>query len=186
MTYKFTIISEEVAGFVRDIQIDSESTFLELHNSIFKSIGYTQVTNAAFLICDKYWDPEEEVYLKEIDNNPEFDTWLMEDTSLDHFLEEERQRLIHMFDLENQRGFHIELTEIIPGASLDKPQCTRSKGDAPQQKLTEEEIIALESNVDLDEDFYGSVDFDLDDLLSVEGREEEEQEQEQEQQQVIE
>ena len=174
MTYKFTIISEEVAGFVRDIQIDSESTFLELHNSIFKSIGYEQVTNAAFFICDKYWDPEEEIYLKEIDDNPEFDTWLMEDTSLDRFLEEERQRLIHMFDLENQRGFHIKLTEIIPGSSLDEPKCTRSKGNAPQQILSEEEIVALESNVDLDEDFYGSVDFDLDDLLSFEGREEEE------------
>lgn len=173
MIYKFTIISEEVEGFVRDIQIDSESTFLALHNSILASVDYSQVSNASFYICDQYWDKENEVLLQEIDSNPEFDTWLMEDTTLDHFLEEERQRIIHIFDLENERGFHIELTEIIPGESLDEDKCTRSKGEAPLQFLDEDEVVVQENTVDLDEDFYGSVDFDLEDIAPFEGIEEE-------------
>ncbi|NLZ73331.1 MAG: hypothetical protein GX905_05875 [Bacteroidales bacterium] len=173
MIYKFTIISEETEGFVRDIQIDSESTFLALHKSIFASVNYSEVSNAAFYICDQYWDKENEVLLKEIDNNPEFDTWLMEDTTLNYFLEEEHQRLMHVFDLENERGFHIELTEIIPGKSLNEAKCTRSRGKAPQQFLDEDEIVVPENTVDLDEDFYGSVDFDLEEIAPFEEKEEE-------------
>ncbi|NMA73371.1 MAG: hypothetical protein GX963_04270 [Bacteroidales bacterium] len=171
MIYKFTIISEEAEGFVREIQIDSESTFLVLHKSIFASVNYSEVPNAAFYICDQYWDKEDEVLLQEIDNNPEFDTWLMEDTTLDHFLEEEHQRLIHLFDLENERGFHIELTEIIPGESLEEAKCTRSKGEAPQQFPDEDEIVVQENTVDLDADFYGSIDFDLEDIAPFEEKE---------------
>ena len=40
MVYRFTIISDEVDNFRREIQIDSEATFLDLHNAILKSAGY--------------------------------------------------------------------------------------------------------------------------------------------------
>ena len=34
MIFKFTIVSDEVEDFVRVIEIDSEATFLDLHNAI--------------------------------------------------------------------------------------------------------------------------------------------------------
>ena len=34
MVYRFTIISDEVDNFRREIQIDSDATFLELHSAI--------------------------------------------------------------------------------------------------------------------------------------------------------
>ena len=40
MVYRFTIISDEVDNFRREIQIDSEATFLDFHNAILKSVGY--------------------------------------------------------------------------------------------------------------------------------------------------
>jgi len=172
MIYKFTIISEEVDGFLRDIQIDSEASFLDLHKAIFDSVSYENVPNAAFYICDDYWDKENEVLLQEIDNNPEYDTWLMEETTLDYFLEEEHQRLMHVFNLENERCFYIELTEIIPGSSLDEAKCTRSIEEAPSQFPEDENVIIQGSTVDVDEDFYGSQDFDIEDLAAFDSKDE--------------
>ena len=41
MIYRFTIISDEVDDFVREIQIDPEATFYDFHEAILKSAGYT-------------------------------------------------------------------------------------------------------------------------------------------------
>ena len=40
MIYRFTIISDEVDDFVREIQIDPEATFFDFHEAILKSVGY--------------------------------------------------------------------------------------------------------------------------------------------------
>ena len=37
MIYRFTIISDEVDDFVREIQIDPEATFYDFHEAILKS-----------------------------------------------------------------------------------------------------------------------------------------------------
>ena len=36
MIYRFTIISDEVDDFVREIQIDPEATFYDFHEAILK------------------------------------------------------------------------------------------------------------------------------------------------------
>ena len=38
MIFKFTILSDEVEDFVRIIEIDSESSFLDLQNAILDSV----------------------------------------------------------------------------------------------------------------------------------------------------
>lgn len=50
MIYRFTIISDEVDDFVREIQIDPEATFYDFHEAILKSAGYTndQMTSSSF------------------------------------------------------------------------------------------------------------------------------------------
>ena len=52
MIYRFTIISDEVDDFVREIQIDPEATFLDFHEAILKSVGYTNDQMTSFFICD--------------------------------------------------------------------------------------------------------------------------------------
>ena len=43
MIYRFTIISDEVDDFVREIQIDPEATFFDFHEAILKSVGYFHI-----------------------------------------------------------------------------------------------------------------------------------------------
>ena len=40
MIYRFTIISDEVDDFIREIKIDSEATFHDFHEAILKAAGY--------------------------------------------------------------------------------------------------------------------------------------------------
>ena len=53
MIYRFTIISDEVDDFVREIQIDPEATFYDFHEAILKSVGYTNDQMTSFFICEK-------------------------------------------------------------------------------------------------------------------------------------
>ena len=64
MVYRFTIISDEVDDFIREIQIDSEATFYELHEAILKAAKYNNDQMTSFFICDEDWEKEKEVILK--------------------------------------------------------------------------------------------------------------------------
>ena len=41
MVYRFTIVSDEVDGFMREIQIDSDATFYDLHLALAQNVGYS-------------------------------------------------------------------------------------------------------------------------------------------------
>ena len=68
MIYRFTIISDEVDDFVREIQIDPEATFYDFHEAILKSVGYTNDQMTSFFICDDDWEKGKEVTLEEMDD----------------------------------------------------------------------------------------------------------------------
>ena len=86
MIYRFTIISDEVDNFIREIQIDPEATFYDLHEAILKSTGYTNDQMTSFFLCDDDWEKEKEVTLEEMDDNPEMDSWVMKDTTLSELM----------------------------------------------------------------------------------------------------
>lgn len=164
MVYRFTIISNEVDDFVREIQIDSEATFYDLHKAILKSVKYNDDQMTSFFICDDNWEKETEITLEEMDINSEEDSWVMDRTKLDEFLDEEKQRMIYIFDPLTERCFFIELSEIITGKSLENAKCVRKEGDAPKQTIDFDEMAKIDQNLDLDENFYGDEDFDMEDF----------------------
>ena len=164
MIYRFTIISDEVDDFVREIQIDPEATFFDLHEAILKAANYTNDQMTSFFICDDDWEKEKEITLEEMDNNPEMDSWIMKETRLNELIEDEKQKLLYVFDYMTERCFFIELSEIITGKEMTGAKCTKKSGDAPKQTIDFEEMAAASSSLDLDENFYGDQDFDMEDF----------------------
>lgn len=164
MIYRFTIISDEVDDFIREIQIDPEATFLDFHKAILKSVSYTDDQMTSFFICDDDWEKEQEITLEEMDTNSEMDSFVMSETPLNELIEDEKQKLLYVFDYMTERCFFIELSEIITGKELKAPACTRQEGEAPKQTIDFEELAAAGGALDLDENFYGDQDFDLDDF----------------------
>ena len=164
MIYRFTIISDEVDDFVREIQIDPEATFYDFHEAILKSAGYTNDQMTSFFICDDDWEKEKEITLEEMDDNPEMDSWGMKETQLSELVEDEKQKLLYVFDYMTERAFFMELREIIPGKDLDKAVCSKSIGEAPVQIMSFDEMDAKTGNTEIGEDFYGDSEYDIDEL----------------------
>ena len=164
MIYRFTIISDEVDDFVREIQIDPEATFFDFHEAILKAAGYTNDQMTSFFICDDDWEKEKEITLEEMDNNPEMDSWIMKETRLNELIEDEKQKLLYVFDYMTERCFFIELSEIITGKEIKGAKCTKKSGEAPKQTVDFEEMAAAGGSLDLDENFYGDQDFDMEDF----------------------
>jgi hypothetical protein len=163
MVYKFTILSDEVDNFVRVITIDSEAKFLDLHNAILDSVGYEKNLMTSFFICSDNWEKGQEVTLVEMESSSEYDNLVMEDTTLEELLVDENQKMLFVFDMISDRVFFIELTEIIPGKDLVKAVCISSEGNPPVQ-IMEEESIPVVPKENLDENFYGDEEFELDEL----------------------
>lgn len=165
MVYKFRIISDEVDDFLREIKIDSEASFFDLHEAILKSTGYKDDQMTSFFICDDDWEKEIEITLEDMGNgSSEEDTFVMKDTKLNELIEDEKQKLIYVFDPLAERVFFIELSEIITGKDLQHATCSRKEGNPPQQTIDFEEQMSNNASLDLGEDFYGDQDFNVDEL----------------------
>lgn len=160
MIYKFLIISDEVDHFAREISIDSEATFLDLHDAILDSVKYTKDQMTSFFICDDEWEKKTEITLVDMNSSYEDDIYVMKDTRLSELLEDEKQRLLFIFDNLTERAFFMELREIVPGKSLEKPVCTKSVGTPPQQLKSFDDMEKGALTGDLDENFYGDEEFD--------------------------
>ncbi len=96
----------------------------------------------SFFICDDDWEKEKEITLEEMDDNPEMDSWVMKETQLSELVEDEKQKLLYVFDYMTERCFFIELSEIITGKEMKGAKCTKKAGEAPKQTIDFEEMAA--------------------------------------------
>lgn len=168
MVYKFILISDEEDEFMREISIDSEASFLDLHNAILDAVNYDKDAMTSFFICNEDWEKEQEVTLVEMDTSADTDNYVMEDTRLEDLITEERQKVLYVFDYISDRAFFMELKESVPGQSLDAAVCSASLGMPPEQyKLEDIESLTTTVKKDtelFDENFYGDEGFDMDEL----------------------
>lgn len=169
MNLRITLASGEVEDFALEMLIDANASFLDLHKLILKACHYEEGEKHRFYICDEDWRPEQRILLHDegITNSDE-DLYLMEDTILGDFLEDEGQRFAYRFDPESRRLFLLELTETSFGDRLDKATIKRRVGVPPAQSLEEEEPVAVATNnniaPELDESFYGDEGFEADEF----------------------
>ena len=175
MVYKFKLVSDEVSNFSREIEIDANSTFLQLRNAILDSVDYTKDDIDSFFLCDDEWQREEEIPLEDMGSSSDQDIWLMEDTPLNELIEEEGQKLVFVFDYFTERSFFMEMKEAVPGKHLSDPICTVKRGKAPAQNVDMDEFerqidqnaLKQQAAADLDiEELYGDSEFNDDELGS--------------------
>ncbi len=168
MVYRFTIISNEVEDFIREIKIDAEANFYDFHQAILKSCHYTESAPTSFFICNEDWEQELEVMLEDLGTSrSDEDLYLMKKTRLSELLEDEKQRLVYIFDPLDNRMFFIELTEISFGQTQAQAVCSRSFGEAPRQSMDLQDFLnkdTIKLSEDLNEDFYGSDSFDTEEF----------------------
>ncbi|MDR2626948.1 MAG: hypothetical protein LBC40_02825 [Dysgonamonadaceae bacterium] len=165
MIFKFLLLSDEIDNFKREITIDSEATFLDLNNAILDAVGYTKDQMTSFFICGDDWSKLTEITLVEMDTSSEVDNYIMENTVLSSLLEDEKQKLLFVFDYFTERAFFMELSEIVLNKSQSKAICTVTKGNPPEQMMAFDDSLDLSASpTAFDEDLYGDEFYDMDEL----------------------
>ena len=171
MTLKLTLFSQEKEDFVREILIDSDAKFSELHQLILKDCNYDELDKQSFLICDEDWRVRQRVCLQESEDvGYDMDINLMSHTRIGDFLEDEGQRLAYVFDPDGKRFFLMELTENVFGRTEKKAIVNRSHGQPPLQSANSPLSASsgeTEENIEdetLEEGFYGDEGFEEEEL----------------------
>jgi hypothetical protein len=157
MVYRFILVSDEVDNFRRDITIDSDATFFELHEIILNSVGYAKDQITSFFLCDDNWSKQAEITLIDMESNLEENVYVMETCRLSELLDEEKQKLVYVFEPLTERCFFIELKEIIFGKNQEKPLVVKSLGNPPEQVSRFEEMefsATVHTPYSDDEDFF--------------------------------
>ena len=175
MIFTFRIVSDEVDNFRREIKIDADATFLDLKNAICDSVDYDKNQMCSFFICDDNWEKEKEITLEDMGSDSAQEVYLMDDSILGDFIDDEGQRLMFTFDYMTDRSFFIEMKKLETGRNLIDPVCSMAVGKAPTQMMEFEEfedknaakakasaIAAAVAAEDMGEEFYGSEQFNDD------------------------
>lgn len=177
MLYRIILVSEEVDNFRREIKINTDATFADLHTAIMDCCGYSDKEMSSFFICDQDWQKEQEITQIPMGSSSDMDEYVMDETRLEDLIEEVGQQLIFVYDMLSERYFCMKVVELITRETLDKPVCILSQGDAPKQTSTIELAgmrsvathTATTNTADElgDEDFYGDEAYNEDELFNL-------------------
>ena len=160
MIYTFKIQSDEVDNFSREIQVESDDFFISFNNAILEAVSFRKNVETAFVICDDDWEMGQEITLHEQNLDSDRDNYLMDDTRIDDFVERKGQKLMLVFDYENERAFYITLTQIEVGKHIDAPVCIKKTGKAPVLDIEDFQTQSAQKttkkdSIDLDELGFG-------------------------------
>ena len=126
---KFRVINKDEDDFFRDIVIDSDKTFLDFHNIISESIGFTLKASACFNLCDVKWHKLKKFLLPEEFTVKEEQSELMNESKLTDFIKTPHQKLIYLIDSKSNFTFYIKLLDIVSfGSRNSETRCVASNG----------------------------------------------------------
>lgn len=147
LIYRFRVTSEEHDGFLREIEIQPNQTFLDFHYILIDSCELLQCERASFFMTDKKYNKDREISLKsEKRSVRKYDEDLdqvvtelvslplMKTEKLKTYIEDPHQRMIYEFSGRDHHAFHIELFKIFPVEGITSfPRCVRRVGELPKK-----------------------------------------------------
>lgn len=158
MVYRFRVILDAEEDVFRDIELLQESTLEDFHNSIINAFGFDGTEMASFYLSDEDWNQGQEVSQFDVSDGEE-SVMLMNETTLDSVVSEDKTKLIYVYDFLNMWTFLIELGEIAEiEEGRDYPNLMFVHGQIPLEAPDKEFIAEKDEFSDKFDD-----DFDLDD-----------------------
>ena len=109
MVFRFRMLSDENDNFVRDYEVLYDTTLLEFHDFILRSLEYEECM-ASFFTADDRWEKQREFTSVEMDDGSGDAPAAMESVTLGQVIHNRRDRLIYLFDMFGDRAYFLELT----------------------------------------------------------------------------
>ena len=148
IVYKFKVFREdEDEEFLREIEIDGNSTFEEFHYAILEAVVLHGDELASFYLCDSLWNKDKEITLLDM-SEEENKIDIMSECKLKNYISDDDQKLIYEYDFLNLWTFHVELIKVSPPQPKTKyPRCVRKVGKLTPRTKTNNSYLSA----DLDE-----------------------------------
>lgn len=120
---------------MREIDIKSNSTFEDLHNSFHEAVNYKSDVPSSFYVSNDFWHKGDEITIYPGQTRIEKNTSLMSASKLSNFIEDPHQKFYYTSNFERPFDFHVELIRILIDADpkLIYPALVKSQGEAPRQ-----------------------------------------------------
>lgn len=141
MLYYFRMISNEVEDFVFEFAISDQANFFDLHQFIQSKLNYDPHQLASFFITDNQWNKQTEITLMDMGEHP--DLQVMEKSIIADFIASNKQRMLYVFDLFNERTFFLEIFDIT-NQTVSSPELIKMEGTPPTQIEIENLLMAGE------------------------------------------
>ena len=166
MIYRFRIILDNDTDddIFRDIEIRKTDSLEDFHNTITQSFGFDGTEVASFYLSDDEWNQGKEFSLFNM-NEGTNEVKLMHDTLLEDVVDQNRTKLIYVYDFFSMWTFLIELAEIVEESEgLDYPNLMFVHGqipsDAPEKSFEAKDDDDNDDEDPLDIDDYDHLDFE--------------------------
>ncbi|MEI7727537.1 MAG: hypothetical protein WCK09_20685 [Bacteroidota bacterium] len=147
LIYRFRITCEEHDGFLREIEIQPNQTFLDFHHILLDSTELLHCDQASFFMTDKKYKKDREISLKagkrqirkydeDLDQvvTESLTLPLMKTEKLKNYIEDPHQKMIYEFAGRDIFSFHLELFKIFPVDEVTSfPRCIKRVAELPKK-----------------------------------------------------
>lgn len=163
--YRFKVTFEDYDDVIREIDVLSKHTFLDLHRAIQKSVNYDPEKSSSFYVSNDQWKKGEEIAYLPSESKSNKGVALMETAKLNKFIDDPHQKFYYIYNFERPYDFHVQLIKILKEEEgKDYPAVFKSMGIAPKISGT---ANTDESGSDKDEksdfDFLNDMGYDAED-----------------------
>src|SRR5690606_19846213 len=161
--YRFKVSFEDYDEIIREIEMLSTHTFLDLHYAIQEALGYNPECPSSFYVSNDHWKKGKEITYLPSANRQQTKISLMEDARLNKFIDDHHQKCYYIYNFEKPYDFHVELIKILKEEEGKKyPSLFKSIGKAPKP-FNNVDLLTDPAGDDIENEVKGEFDF-LNDL----------------------
>ncbi|HKL03950.1 MAG TPA: hypothetical protein VJ911_09750 [Cryomorphaceae bacterium] len=132
--YRFRILLDHSEDILRDIEIDSTVSFMDFHEMIIKSLGYSGLEMASFFMSNEDWDKGEEIALMDMAEPGQDAVKAMSDTRLNEMVTEKGDKMLFVYDFLRMWIYYVELVAILNESDgKDLPKVVLAVGTPPNE-----------------------------------------------------
>ena len=141
--YKFRVILDTEEDVFRDIEITTESSFLEFHESIKRAFDFEGEEMASFYMSNEFWERGQEIPLLDMGVvDEDDDSMTMAGITMENLIKSPSEKLLYVYDFLRMWCFYIELVAIKKAApSTLYPRVTLIYGEAPAEDSKEMDLL---------------------------------------------
>lgn len=164
--YRFSVIFEDYDEVIREIDMLSKHTFMDLHEAIHKATGYNPALPSSFYVSNDQWKKGTEIAYMPDERKISQGIIEMADARLSKFIDDPHQKFYYTYNFERPFDFHVQLIKILKEEEgVAYPVLVKSIGIVPKPfgaQINPEGDTAGGQGKDDDYDFLNETQYGID------------------------